>query len=134
MWDGEKRILAVEVLTNHVQPPPPPGGPKGQHRPLGVGLHCVVPTTTGWLTTDQEYDLHHDGVGWVVSSPLWTDGRRYRLFDGVKYVSDLVGAEVGSDNIAVIPLEPQARYRLRFSDSVLSLTRESTASGEDGRA
>jgi hypothetical protein len=120
-------MLAVELLTNHVKPPPPPNGPTGHHRPLGVVLSSGSAVTRAWLSTKQTYDLSHDGVGWVVSSPLWTDGNHYRLFNGATYVSSLVGTEIGSDTIALIPLDPQARYQLLFDDPVLMLIRNSSA-------
>jgi hypothetical protein len=127
MSDGEKRVLAVELLINHVRPQPSSGGPDGHHRPLGIVLRCGLETARAWLTTRQVYDLSYDGVGGVVSSPRWTDGYRYRLFDGVTYVSDLVAA-IESDDIALIPLEPHTHYQLVFDDHVLLLVREGNVS------
>jgi hypothetical protein len=114
-----RHALAVEYLTNDVNPPA--GAPNGLHRPLGVGLRNNGDTTRAWLVTNQTYQLNHDGVGWVVSSPLWTNGRVYRLFNGSSFASDLAAVDISLDEQAIVRLEPQRRYRLRFDGPALLL-------------
>jgi hypothetical protein len=119
--------LAVEQLTNHV--PRPLGAPSGSFRPLGIGLLDGDAVVSSWLIENQSCVLVHDEVGWVVTSPLWTDGRVYRLFDGTGLATGLATENIVVDlTDAHIPLEPGTRYTLALDGSTLTLTDDSPSS------
>jgi hypothetical protein len=54
----------------------------GMHRPAGVGVRNDG-FRSHWMAPGQSFSLAHDGTGWRVTSPSWTDGHILRLVDAV---------------------------------------------------
>lgn len=75
---------------------------------------------THWMDLHETYTLTHDGVGWAVTAPSWTDPHVRRLADASgprgTYVSALPAADGG-----MVELQPGTTYVLRFqSDEQLT--------------
>lgn len=78
-------------------------------RPAGVGVR-----NDGyrgyWMLPGQTYRLAHDGTGWRVTCPDWTDGHVLRLVDAEdgRQIVDVLPGDEGSHR-----LEPGRVYELR---------------------
>lgn len=69
-----------------------------------------------WMMPGEDYDLAHDGTGWVVTYRSWPGGHTYRL---ATLDWDFATAlPVGDSDFA---LDRGQRYQLRYSDHAWTL-------------